>query len=114
MFEFEKLTVFEKAVELSANVSQFVDSHEFHENVSRQLRKATNQAVVEIAHASARVNILERKSKFENARSCVHEAAAVLILLHKDKQLPREEFERMYNEMTSLSIKLFAKISKIF
>ena len=112
MFEFEKLTVFEKAVELSAAIGQFVDGHDFHENVSTQLKKASNQTVVEIAHASARLNIAERKSKFENARSCVHEAAAVLILLHKDKQLPNEEFEELYKAMNDLSRMLFRLVRK--
>ena len=107
MFDFERLKVFNKAVDLSTTLGQLVEARDFDQSVCSQIVRASNQIVVEIAHGAARINVWEKKKRFANARSNVHECAAVLILLHRDKQLPQEEYDNLYHELTSLSIMLY-------
>lgn len=107
MFEFEKLNVFEKAVDLSAEVSKFVDAHEFAETASKQMTDAANQTVVELARASAQIVFEEKQKHFTDARARIHELAAILILINQEEGLPEEEFKKFYDRLTQLSIMLY-------
>ena len=107
MFEFEKLNVFGKAVDLSADVSKFVDAHEFSEPASKQMTDAANQTFVELARASAQISYDERQKRFTVARARIHELAAILILINQEKALPEQEFKAFYDKLTQLSIMLY-------
>jgi len=107
MFEFEKLNVFGKAVDLSGDISKFVDAHDFEEAAGKQLTSAANQTVVELARASAQINFEEKKKHYTNARARIHELAAMLILINQAVKLPETEFKTRYNQLTRLSIMLY-------
>ena len=110
MFEFEKLNVFGKAVDLSGDISQFVDAHDFEESTGKQLTSAANQTVVELARASAQITFEARQNHFTAARARIHELAAMLILINQHARLPEEEFKKRYHQLTQLSIMLYKLI----
>jgi len=107
MFEFEKLNVFGKSVDLSGDISKFVDAHDFEESAGKQLTSAANQTVVELARASAQIDFDEKKKHYTNARARIHELAAMLILINQAAELPEVEFKTRYDQLTRLSIMLY-------
>lgn len=107
MFQFEKLNVFEKAIDITA----IVDG-KFSDQSRVMMYVPANEAVVLIARASAMDTFEKAKDLYVEARSKVHEVAAVLILLNRTKNVSQDTFTELYDKLTVMSVMLYKLIGQ--
>jgi four helix bundle protein len=103
-FKFEKLKVWEKAVELSADISDLVKTFPKDELyvLSSQLKHAADPISLNIAEGSTGQSNLEFKKFLGYALRSAIEVVGCFHLARKRNLLDQTSFETFYNKLTEL------------
>jgi four helix bundle protein len=110
MFDFEKLSVYQKAKEFNAAVSKLIMQVNLDRSVQDQLRRAAFSIMLNIAEGSGRFTNPDKRNFYVIARGSVFECAAILDYL-KDLSYPGKEFfGQYYTMLEEISRMLYALI----
>lgn len=109
MFNFERLSVYQRSLELSRQIYQLTQpwprEHLF--GITNQLRRASYSIPLNIAEGSSRTKKDFRHFLIISRGSCF-ECIPILSLAHSLKLLSTEQKEMLYNELKELSQMLSA------
>lgn len=104
-FDFEKLEVYQRAVNFADTV--YVATRKFPKyeqfGVVSQLRRAALSTPLNIAEGAGRYHNNERRQFYRMARSSVHECIPLLEISKRQKYLPAEESLQYYLECHELA-----------
>jgi four helix bundle protein len=83
-FDFQKLTVYQKAKTFHVICKQLIESSSFQRNVNDQLFRASFSVPLNIAEGSRKFSKADRKNYFTTARASVFECVAITDILLSD------------------------------
>jgi len=114
-FKFEKLIIWQKAMDLGEDINVLSDSFPKKEvyNLSSQMRRAVDSIALNISEGS----IVQSNPEFKRFMGySIRSLAEVVTCLHKGyrrKYVVKEEFEKYYNESYNLMNMMVAFRNKI-
>ncbi len=86
MFDFQKLTVYQKAVDFFASISKSIIRKKIADRFANdQLRRASMSISLNIAEGSSRFSNADRRHFYTIARGSIYECVAIIDLLHRDE-----------------------------
>lgn len=96
-FDFEKLTVHQRALELYLLIRQIKFTGNYDDRiVARQLIRAGLSISLNIAEGSGRTSSKDRRNFFVISRGSTFECAAIMLAVQKQRLLTDAEFKTMY------------------
>ena len=114
MFDFEKLTVYQKAKSFNKEISTWLRSNQKIDAVTRdQLRRAALSIPLNIAEGTGRFTPKDRRNFYVIARSSIFEVAAILDILKDDGGIEPLLFVKLYQDADELSRILFVMVRKL-
>ena len=113
MFDFQKLTVYQKAKNFNKSIFGLIKSKSFDNTTIHQLRRASFSVMLNIAEGSARFSNKDRRHFMVIARGSAFECAAILEYLQETNEITKDEERKYYNELEEISKMLFALIRKL-
>ncbi len=113
MFDFEKLTVYQKAKEFNSHVRIFIKTSDLDRTTNDQLRRAAFSVVLNIAEGAGRFTNPDKRNFYIISRGSVFECVAIFDVLQDEKAMPQEQYKRFYTQAEEISKMLFAMIRKL-
>ena len=112
-FLFEKLEVYQRAVDLAAKISQLTKTFpaQGHYHLVDQLRRASLSISLNIAEGNGRWHVKDRKNFFWIARGSVFEYVPLLELCKREKLISEVTWAELKSELEVLSKMLTALIN---
>ena len=103
-FKFEKLTVWQKAIDLSGEVSELVETFPKKEQfvLSSQIQRASDSISLNIAEGSTGQTNPEFKRFLSFAQRSGIEVVSCLYLAKRRKLINSEQFDKFYRMLTEL------------
>lgn len=113
MFDFEKLTVYQKTKRYNLLVHNFLANTKLDRSTKDQLRRASFSIMLNIAEGTGRFTNPDRRNFYVISRGSIFECVAIFDYL-KDVGLIEEElFNEFYQDLDELSRMLFSMIKKL-
>jgi four helix bundle protein len=113
MFDFEKLTVYQKAKSFNAGIREFIKATRLDNTTNDQLRRAAFSVVLNLAEGSGRFSKPDRRNFYIIARSSIFECIAILDVLKDEGMVEESIFNCYYNQGEELSKILFMMIANL-
>lgn len=113
MFDFEKLTAYNKAKEYNKRVSNFILNTKLDRTTNDQLRRASFSIMLNIAEGSGRFTKPDKKNFYVISRGSVFECVSIFDYLKDLKIIDQKTFESFYCELDELSRILIALIRSL-
>jgi four helix bundle protein len=114
MFDFEKLTVYQKAKLFYKNTNNLLlQEKTIGSVITNQLKRAALSVPLNIAEGTSRYSKADRRNFYVISRGSVFECVAIFDILKEEGLLPVEQFQRLYKESEELSKMLFAMIQQL-
>ena len=114
MFEFEKLSVYQKAKSYNSEVLRLMSNYPQLDGVSRdQLRRASFSIMLNIAEGSSRYTKPSKANFYVIALGSAFECVAIFDFLKDQKTISEEQYERFYSLLDELSRMLFQMIKNL-
>ena len=110
MFDFEKLTVYQKAKGYNKEINVFIGQNKLNPTIKDQLRRASYSIMLNIAEGSGRFTKPDKRNFYVMARGSVFECVAIFDLLKETEGLPEQEHSVFYESLEELSKMLFSLI----
>lgn len=110
MFDFEKLTIYQKAKEFN-NLLSLISSDKSLDRISaNQLRRAALSVPLNIAEGTSRFSKADKRNFYIIARGSAFECVAIIDILKDNQKITVEIFSDLYKKAEELSRILFAMI----
>jgi four helix bundle protein len=113
MFDFEKLTVYQKAKIYNKKVNQFLVDNRLERNTNDQLRRASFSIMLNIAEGTGRFTKPDRRNFYIISRGSVFECVAIFDYLKDLNAISETKFNEFYEELDELSRMLYSMIKNI-
>ena len=114
MFDFEKLTVYQKAKVFDQNVLALAFSNSSIDKViASQLKRASLSIPLNIAEGTGRSTKADRKNFYVIARGSAFECVAIFDILRERKNISSDKYSDFYKKSEELSMMLFAMIKHL-
>jgi four helix bundle protein len=114
MFEFEKLTVYQKAKLFDQTVLSFVYGNASIDKViTNQLKRAALSIALNIAEGTGRSSKADRRNFYVIARGSAFECAAIFDILKDRKNIDSDVYDDFYKKAEELSMMLYAMIKRL-
>jgi four helix bundle protein len=114
MFDFEKLTVYQKAKAFHKEIVNWLRSSPKIDSVTRdQLRRAALSIPLNIAEGTGRFTPRDRRNFYVIARSSIFEVVAILDILKDDAGIEAFLHMKLYQDADELSRILFVMVRKL-
>ena len=113
MFDFQKLTVYQKAKDFQNKSSELIKSHSFDRITKDQLKRASLSIMLKIAEGTARTTRKDRRHFYVIARGSVFECAAIIDHLADNQAISTDLKDALFADLEELSKMLFALIGKL-
>jgi four helix bundle protein len=113
MFDFEKLEIYKKAKLFNSEIRQFIKLTKLDPTTKDQLRRASFSIVLNIAEGSGRFSKPDRKNFYVISRSSIFECIAILDVLKYEEVMPKEEYQKFYQDAEEISKMLYAMIKNL-
>ncbi|MHC1706961.1 MAG: four helix bundle protein [Bacteroidales bacterium] len=114
MFDFEKLTVYQKAKKFNDGIVGFLADMKFEDPISHEpIRRSSQDIMRNIAEGSGQITKDERGNFYIMARRALYDCIVDLEILVNLQHGNREGFMSLYHQAEELSKILFAKIKKL-
>lgn len=111
MFDFENLTVYQKAKSINKEIVHLLSNSKGIDTPMRnQLRRACLSIPVNIAEGSGRFSKADKKNFYIIARGSVYECVALLDIMKDEGHIEADKFNELYGKFEELSKMLFALI----
>src|SRR6056297_668488 len=103
MFEFEKLTVYQKTRDYNKEVNVFIGKNRLNPTIKDQLRRASYSIMLNIAEGSGRFTNPDKRNFYVIARGSVFECVAIFDLMKETEGLSDKQHSNFYNKLEELS-----------
>ena len=113
MFDFQKLTVYQKAKVFANDCNNLISNNKFDRHINDQLKRASFSIMLNIAEGSSRFGNKDRKNFLVIARGSAFECSAIFDFLHDNKAISEKEFQDFENNLVEISKMLFALIKSL-
>jgi four helix bundle protein len=113
MFDFQKLSVYQRAKEFNNLCSKVVERNALDKNIKNQLTRAALSIVLNIAEGSGKKTKADRNSFFVISRGSLYECVSILDILNDAKLIQEEEYTRCYETANEISKMLFVMIRNL-
>ena len=113
MFDFEKLTVYNKTKEFNKKVNIFLVSNKLDRTTNDQLRRVSFSIMLNIAEGSGRYTKADKRNFYIIARGSSFECVAIFDYLKDINKINETQFKTFYNDLDELSRMLFSMIKKL-
>lgn len=114
MFDFEKLTVYQKAKAFQKKIATWLKSNPKIDSFTRdQLRRAALSIPLNIAEGTGRLTPKDRRNFDVIARSSIFEVVAILDILKDDAAIELLLFAKLYQDADELSRILLVMVRKL-
>ena len=110
MFDFQKLTVYNKARVLNKKVTELLNTINSDRVTNDQLRRASFSIMLNIAEGSGRFTKPDKRNFYVIARGSVFECVAILDYLRDIEAIQKSEYDPFYSDLEELSKMLFGLI----
>ena len=110
MFDFEKLTVYNKAKEYNKTITFFLKNTKVDKVTHDQLRRASFSIMLNIAEGSGRFTNPDKRNFYVISRGSSFECVAILDYLHEIEVIDSSEFKRLYSALEEISKMLYSLI----
>ncbi len=110
MFDFENLSVYQKAKEFNKKVHTLLSENKVDKTTNHQLRRASFSIMLNIAEGSGRFTKADKRNFYIISRGSVFECVAILDYLLDIDELDNKTFKTFYDELEELSKMLYALI----
>ena len=112
MFDFEKLSVYQKAKEFNSRVHSFLLNNRLDRNTHDQLKRAAFSIMLNIAEGAGRFTKADKRNFYIISRGSAFECVAIFDFLVDQGIISQEEFKTFYQDLEEISKMLFAMIGK--
>ena len=113
MFDFQKLSVYQKSKEFCKGTTKLIQASDFDRTTTDQLRRASFSVMLNIAEGSSRFSNRDRKRFLEIARGSAFECVAILEYLVEVEEINQDTYKIQYDILEEISKMLFALIKKL-
>ena len=113
MFDFENLTVYQKAKDFNSQVRTFIKTSELDRTTNDQLRRSAFSVVLNTAEGAGRFTNPDKRNFYIISRGSIFECVAIFDVLNDEKALPHEQYKHFYSQAEEISKMLFAMIRKL-
>jgi four helix bundle protein len=103
MFEFEKLSVYEKAKKINKSVTIFLEKSLVDTVTKNQLRRASFSIMLNIAEGSGRYTNRDKRNFLVISRGSVFECVAIFDYLKDMSQIDKSSFDKYYSYLEEIS-----------
>ena len=110
MFDFQKLTVYDKAKSLNLKVTELLKIVKIDRVTSDQFRRAAFSIMLNIAEGSGRFTKPDKRNFYVIARGSTFECVAILDYLRDIESIQQAEYDSFYSDLEELSKMLFGLI----
>jgi four helix bundle protein len=110
MFDFQKLTVYNKAKSLNKKVTELLKTTKMDRVANDQLRRAAFSIMLNIAEGSGRFTKPDKRNFYVIARGSVFECVAILDFSRDIESIEQAEYDSFYTDLEELSKMLFGLI----
>ena len=113
MFDFQKLSVYNKAKQFAIEITAFITNNRFDRVTNDQLRRASFSIMLNIAESSSRFSNKDRRRFLVISRGSSFECVAILEYLNDIDEISCEIYQKYYDELEAISKMLYALIMKL-
>jgi four helix bundle protein len=114
MFDFEKLTVYQKSKKLNQDILKYLKGNNYLDTFLRdQLKRASISVLLNIAEGSGRFTKPDKKNFYTIARGSVYECVAIIGIIKDENQLSQEQFSGFYSRFEEISKMLLGLINNL-
>ena len=113
MFDFEKLTVYNKAKAFNKKVNAFLTITKLDRTTNDQLRRASFSIMLNIAEGSGRYTQADKRNFYIISRGSTFECVAIFDYLKDIEVINETQFQSFYNDLDELSRMLFSMIKSL-
>ncbi len=113
MFDFQKLTVYQKSKALNSTILQLIAENRFDNYVNDQLKRATFSIMLNIAEGSSRFSNKDRKNFLVISRGSAFECVAILDFLIENHMIVKATYDELLIAYEEISKMLYAIIQKL-
>ena len=110
MFDFEKLTVYQKSKDYNKAITAFLESKQLNKVTDNQLRRASFSIMLNIAEGSGRLTNRDKRNFYVISRGSAFECVAILDYLHDTSEVESGQFQSFYKSLEEISKMLYAMI----
>lgn len=113
MFDFQKLTVYQKAKSFHFDCKNIINSGILEPYIIDQLGRASYSIPLNIAEGSAKLSKRDRRNFFVIARGSLFECASILELLFDENHITKLEYDKLLHSAEELSKILYSMIKNL-
>ena len=113
MFDFQKLTVYQKAKDFNKEVASLIKKQNFDSTTRDQLRRASFSILLNIAEGSSRFSNKDRKHFMVISRGSAFECVAILDYLQDNNEIDEFTYLDFFQKLEEISKMLYALIKKL-
>lgn len=113
MFDFEKLSVYQKAKSINSDIYSLIKNEKFDRTTNDQLRRASFSIMLNIAEVMSRFSRKDRRNFMVISRGSAYECAAILDYLKDQNQISLNDHNMFYAQLEDISKMLFGLIRKL-
>jgi four helix bundle protein len=113
MFDFENLSVYQKAKTYNKEIHKFIVNTELNRTMKDQLRRASYSIMLNIAEGAGRFTNPDKRNFYVIARGSVFECVAIFDLLKETEGLSVQTHSVFYEYLEELSKMLFSMIQNL-
>lgn len=110
MFDFQKLTVYDKAKIMNLKVTELLKVVKIDRVTNDQFRRAAFSIMLNIAEGSGRFTKPDKRNFYVIARGSTFECVAILDYLRDIESIQQAEYDSFYSDLEELSKMLFGLI----
>lgn len=113
MFDFQKLSVYQKSKTFHLLCKQILLNNSFEKYVSDQLRRASHSIILNIAEGSAKSSKADRSKFFTIARGSVFECVAIVDILQMEESIDQNTYTILLDTADEISKLLYAMVRNL-
>jgi len=113
MFDFQKLTVYQKSRDVASEILQLISNSSFDKSLNDQLKRASLSIMLNIAEGSSRFSNRDRKNFLVISRGSAFECVAIIEFLLVNNQISEETYQLYFNKFEEISKMLYSLIKKL-
>lgn len=113
MFEFQKLSVYQKAKDFNKEVSSLVKNRDFELYLEEELKKNTFSIMLNIAEASSKISDTAKWESVQDAKGSVYKCMAILDYIKDTMQIDEFTYLDFHEKLEEISTMLTSLIRKL-
>ena len=114
MFKFERLIAWQKSIDLFEKIAKIADTipKSYQSSIGDQIRRSCLSISANIAEATGRETLKERRYYFNVARGSVYETVSLLHILKSSQYINDDIFSSLYDKCDEVAKMLYGLSNK--